>query len=402
MSSLPPAIRRRMQEEGGSVTLARFMDLALTDPEAGYYTGADRILGEGGDFTTAPRKAPAFNRAVARFLGDLIDSIPHGPVVVVEVGAGEGDLAAGILEHWTDTRPDLQARVSYRVDDVGEGLLRRQLGALETAIEGGWDAGVWGRDSTDTGGATRDAVGLIVSNELLDALPVHLVDVCGSVPREAWVTLRGDEGGEGAEPAEEWRDLSAAAEAELALVAPGRSGESLAAVSADGFMELRPAVRRLLEEWSSRFDELAVFTVDYGDWLAGPGDELPLPAPGEVSVAGAPTDLHRRSLRGYVRHQTTRDVYRNVGRQDLTADVDFRALALHGANLGYECVFYAPLASFLRAAGAGEELPGAGGMAEPYSLDTDIRAAPLASLLDLNGVGGLFKVMLQVREKDDG
>lgn len=401
MSSLPPSIRRRMQEEGGSVTLARFMDLALTDPEAGYYTGADRFLGEGGDFTTAPRKAPAFNRAVARFLGDLIDSIPHGRVVVVEVGAGEGDLAAGILGHWTDTRPDLKERVSYRVDDVGEGLLRRQLGALETAIEAGWDAGVWERDSTDT----RGAVGLIVTNELFDALPVHLVDVRDPVPREAWVTLREAPDG-GAEPAEEWRGLSAAAEGELALVAPGRSGESLGAVSADGFMELRPAVRGLLEEWSGRFDELAVFTVDYGDWLVGPGDELPPPPPGEAPVAGAPTDRHRRSLRGYVRHQATHDVYRNVGRQDLTADVDFRALALHGDRLGYECVFYAPLASFLRAAGAGGELPGAGagagGLSEPYSLDADIRAAPLASLLDPNGVGGLFKVMLLVREKSVG
>lgn len=396
MSSLPPAIRRRMREEGGSVTLARFMELALTDPEAGYYTRADRILGEDGDFTTAPRKAPAFNRAVARFLGDLIDSIPQGRVVVVEVGAGEGDLAAGILGHWADTRPDLRTRVSYRVDDVGEGLLRRQLGALETAIEAGWDAGAWERDSTDT----RGAVGLIVSNELFDALPVHLVDVRGPVPREAWVTLHDAPDG-GAEPAEEWRNISAAAEAELALVAPGRSGESLAAVSADGFMELRPAVRGLLEEWSRRFEELAVFTVDYGDWPAGPGDEPPPPAPGEVSVAAAPTDRHRRSLRGYVRHQATRDVYRNVGRQDLTADVDFRALALHGDRLGYECVFYASLASFLRAAGAGGDLPGAGGIAEPYSLDADIRAAPLASLLDPNGVGGLFKVMLQVREKGD-
>jgi SAM-dependent MidA family methyltransferase len=91
----------------------------------------------------------------------------------------------------------------------------------------------------------------------------------------------------------------------------------------------------------------------------------------------------------------------NVGRQDLTADVDFRALALHGAGLGFECVFYAPLASFLRAAGAGEELPGADGHEEAYSLESDIRATPLASLLDPDGLGGLFKVMLQVRDTSE-
>ena len=379
--------------------MARFMELALTDPEAGYYTRADRFLGESGDFTTAPRKAPAFNRAVARFLADLVDTIPNKRVVVMEVGAGEGDLAEGVLRHWRDTRPDLRTRVAYRVDDVGEGLLRRQMDALGTAIEAGWDAGVWEQGGT----SFSDAVGLVMSNELLDALPVHLLDVRGPAPREAWVTLCGEEGGGGAEPIEEWGDLSAAAAAELALVAPGLSAADLRAVSADGYMELRPAVRALLHEWSSRFEELAVFTVDYGDWMAGPAGESPPPAPGAGGVSpSAPTDLHRRSLRGYVHHQTTRDVLHNVGRQDLTADVDFRALALHGAALGFECIFYAPLASFLRAAGAAEELPGGGGREEPYSLEADIRAAPLASLLDEDGLGGLFKVMLQVRDPSDG
>ena len=378
--------------------MARFMELALTDPEAGYYTRADRFLGESGDFTTAPRKAPAFNRAVARFLADLVDTIPHKRVVLVEVGAGEGDLAEGVLRHWRDTRPDLRARVAYRVEDVGEGLLRRQMGALGTAIEAGWDAGVWEHGAT----SFNDAVGLVVSNELLDALPVHLLDVRGPAPREAWVTLGAEDGGEGAEPVEEWRNLSAVAAEELALVARGLSAADLRAVSADGYMELRPAVRGLLEEWSSRFEELAVFTVDYGDWMAGPGDESPPPAPGAAGVSpSASTDLHRRSLRGYLHHQVTRDVLHNVGRQDLTADVDFRALALHGAALGFECVFYAPLASFLRAAGAAEELPGAGGREEPYSLEADIRAAPLASLLDEDGLGGLFKVMLQVRDPSE-
>jgi len=261
--SLPTSIQCRMREEGGSVPLARFMELALTDPEAGYYMRADRFLGESGDFTTAPRKAPAFNRSVARFLADLVDTIPHTPVVIVEVGAGEGDLAAGILGHWMDTRPDLRTRVSYRVDDVGEGLLRRQTEALQAAVQAGWDAGAWKDHPTDV----PEVVGLIVSNELFDALPVHLLDVRGPVPVEAWVTLCEGADGE-VVPVEEWRDLSAEAAGELALVAPGRSGNTLSDLSADGFMELRPAVHRFLEDWSGRFDELAVFTADYGDWPA--------------------------------------------------------------------------------------------------------------------------------------
>jgi SAM-dependent MidA family methyltransferase len=65
------------------------MQLALTDPESGYYSRAERVLGEGGDFTTAPRKVPAFSRAVARLLADIVEAADR-PVLVVEVGAGEG------------------------------------------------------------------------------------------------------------------------------------------------------------------------------------------------------------------------------------------------------------------------------------------------------------------------
>ncbi|MHB8868915.1 MAG: class I SAM-dependent methyltransferase, partial [Thermoleophilia bacterium] len=120
MSALPPSISRQILAEGGSVPFARFMELALTDPDAGYYTRGCGFLGEKGDFTTAPRRVPAFNRAVARFLADLIDVIPTGPVTVVEVGAGEGDLGAGVLEWWEAARPDLRERVTYLVDDVAE------------------------------------------------------------------------------------------------------------------------------------------------------------------------------------------------------------------------------------------------------------------------------------------
>src|SRR5664280_2444736 len=101
---LPPSIAAALASDGGSVTFARFMDLALTDRESGYYARADRLLGRHGHFTTAPHRAPAFSRAVSAMLAELADilltSTGAERITVIEVGGGEGDLAAGILGRW--------------------------------------------------------------------------------------------------------------------------------------------------------------------------------------------------------------------------------------------------------------------------------------------------------------
>jgi SAM-dependent MidA family methyltransferase len=415
MSALPRSIRERIQAEGGSVPFARFMELALTDPDAGYYARGVRFLGEKGDFTTAPRRVPAFSRAIARFLADLIDVIPTGLVTVVEVGAGEGDLGAGVLEWWATTRPDLRDRVTYLVDDVAEASRRRQAAALGAAAAGGWRVGIRGENPREGGpvaaaerGPSADpgvdtavatATGIVVTNELFDALPVHVVDVRGKTPMEAWVEVETGPGDHSV--VEAWKELSPEAARELEVIASGCAIEELRAFTVGGFLELRPAAGALLDRWSGWYEDLAVLTIDYGDWLAGPTAEIPPPAPRDPSGATRlRADLHRRSLRGYYRHHVTRDPYQYVGRQDLTADVDFRALALHGEARGFETVLFTTLAAFLHTAGAREEVRPESKGGEGYTLQADMDDAPLVGLLDADGLGGLFKVMLQVKEKD--
>lgn len=376
------------------VPFARFMELALTHPEVGYYSRSDRVLGEGGDFSTAPRLAPGFNRAVAGTLASLVDAVGDGHVVVVEVGGGEGDLAAGVLDHWQRTRPNLRERVSYVVLDVAEGLRTRQADAIAPFARAGWDVRVAGSSGPYPGAgvfaADSPVTGIVISNELIDALPVHLVDVRGAHPSEAWVSVvRGPDGS--ARCVESWHSLSEDAAAELRFLMGGDDVERARAFTREGILELRPAVRSLFELWTTWFEECVVMTVDYGDWLAGPFAGAPRDdATGGLVVGGSmdASVLHGRTLRGYHRHQVTRDPYRSVGRQDLTADVDFRALALHGEACGLECLLFVPLARFLVAAG---EVPPPGA--------ADIEGAPLAALLDEGGLGGLFKVMLQVRER---
>lgn len=443
MADLPFQLVQAIEEEGGVVPFARFMELALTHPEVGYYSRSDRVLGEGGDFSTAPRLAPGFNRAVAGTLASLVDAIVDGRVVVVEVGGGEGDLAAGVLDHWQSARPDLRERVSYVVLDVAEGLRVRQADAIAPFARAGWDVRVAGPNGPGPEGGAfggdGPVTGIVISNELIDALPVHLVDVRGADPSEAWVSVVRNPDGS-ARCVESWDSLSEDAAAELRFLMGGddtERAERARAFTSDGILELRPAVRSLFDRWTDWFEESIVMTVDYGDWLPGPFAGAPHEGATGGFVVGGSTDvlaLHGRTLRGYHRHRVTRDPYRSVGRQDLTADVDFRAVALHGEACGLECLLFVPLARFLAAAGeeppagapevvpgAAADVPGAAAdvpaaaLGDPptvsgdvsgmgrgravYTLQADIEGAPLAALLDESGLGGLFKVMLQVRER---
>jgi SAM-dependent MidA family methyltransferase len=378
---VPASIARAVRAAGGRVTFARFMELALTEPESGYYSRGEPLLGPHGDFTTAPHKVPAFNRAVSQVVAQVVDAMPVGLVLVADVGAGEGDLAAGMLAAWQSERPDLRERVVYRTVDLSGPLRTRQERALSAATEAGWDAAACADFphplSWPAGAAPASAV--VVGNELLDALPVHRVDVRGAAPREAWARLPESEV---VTFEEEWGDVSVEAAAEFESLFGARDPWPVRPLTRDGTVELRPAVRSLLVGWVTAYPDICVITVDYGDRMAGPG------------VAGR---LHGRTLRGYLHHQTTTDPYQAVGRQDLTADVDFRALQLHGEALGLECVLFAPLAAFLRGMGGLEEAQRLGESATDC-LDSDMAATALRALLDDAGLGGEFKIMMQVGE----
>ncbi len=388
-----------MAAEGGRVTFARFMELALTHPTDGYYSRAERLLGPRGDFTTAPRVSPAFDGAVGRLLQELVDAALascSGPeedrVTLIDLGGGEADLAKALLAQWTGARPDLRERVSYVIVEVGESLRHRQLSRLAKFKDEGWDVRWAG--SPEEAMADAGAV-ILVGNEFIDALPVHLVDVRGPVPAEAWVRLQCAEAE--AVAREEWDALSSEAESDLGELFGTTDAEVLRQVTRDGMLELRPAAGRLLRQAASRGGSVCVLTVDYGEWFATAAAavcdcRIPEPASGP---------LHRRSLRGYFKHQLVTDPYVRVGRQDLTADVDFQALDHHGRRAGFETVLYTMLAGLLRADGADrqlEKLLTAAARPTQRALRSDRQASALEQLLDQQGQGGAFKVMLQVRE----
>ena len=398
---LPPSIAAALAAAGGRVTFARFMGLALTDAEWGYYARTDRLLGRHGHFTTAPHRVPAFNQAISAMLAELVDILLRSSrterVTVVEVGGGEGDLAAGILGRWQAARPDLRGRTDYLLVELGEGLRRAQRERLAGARRQGWQV----RWAPDLGGC-GPVTGILVSNELVDALPVHLVNVSGEHLRESWVRLdrvpadlADHVHAVGATACEEWGDPSLDALDELQRVFGTVEPALLRPLSRDGFIELRPAARGFLEQAARVLVDGAVLTMDYGDWL--PGTEPAEPeAPAHVPLGPGGPALHGRTLRTYFHHQRGSDPLSLVGRQDLTADVDFRALHRHGLGLGFSTATYCLLSELLAANGAAEGLEKLR-PAVSLSLDADIEASALEALLDGRGLGGLFKAMLQVK-----
>ena len=389
-----------VEAEGGEVTFARFMEFALTHPTLGYYSRADRLLRHGGDFSTAPALSPFFNTTLARLLTELVEASltateggdgSEGPVPgggkpsVVELGGGEGHLAEGVLRHWDEERPDLRERVAYRIVEIGGRLRQRQAVAVAELRAAGWDV-AWGPDPERASAGTRPVV--MFGNEFLDALPAHVVLVADGVLREEYVKA----GPRGLE--QTWGEPSPAAADEIRLLFGTTDPQGLADLTDDGNIEVVPALGGMLEHVSAAMPSGSLVTVDYGEWFPG------IPNPGE-SWGPVGRARRRRTVRGYFKHQTVLDPLARAGSQDLTADVDFAALDLHGREAGFETVLFTTLAAFLRAGGAEQELQSLGcgcilaAAADP--LESDRQATVLKSLLDEQGLGGAFKLMVQVR-----
>jgi SAM-dependent MidA family methyltransferase len=290
-----PGLAARIREAirtDGPMTFARFMGLALYDPDGGYYRAAEARPGRGGDFLTAPELHPIFGEMIGRAVEDAWAGLGRPePFVVREYGSGDGALALAML-------PGLPRAIGYDPVDVDP---RRQA-SLQARLAA---AGLDGRLTKQEGGQID---GVIVANEVLDALPVHRVRQREDQLRELAVQV----GPHGAFLEVEVDPTTAELAARLAT-----EGVTLAdGQTAEVCLELD----RWIAEATTQLRRGLVLLIDYGF----PAGELYDP-------------LRRRdgTLRAYVRHQVSDDPYRFVGRQDLTAHVDVTAVeaAAHRAGL---------------------------------------------------------------------
>jgi SAM-dependent MidA family methyltransferase len=284
---------------GGPMPFARFMELALYDPDGGYYRAADARPGRGGDFLTAPELHPIFGETLAEAIVGMWQGLGEPDRFVIrEHGAGDGALALPLLGAAISAEPRLEPVLRYQpveVDPRRTETLRGRLAA----------AGL-GAHLEDASEAPFD--GVVLANEVLDALPVHRVRRRGDRLRELAVDLGADDALVETEIEPSTSALAERLAAEGVDLVDGQTAEICLALDgwvADAVTALRRGVLLL---------------IDYGF----PAAEL--------------YDRVRRrdgTLRSYVRHQVHDDPYRHVGRQDLTAHVDVTGVerAAHAAGL---------------------------------------------------------------------
>jgi SAM-dependent MidA family methyltransferase len=290
-------IHRDIGLQGGWISFSRFMELALYAPGLGYYSAGASKFGAAGDFITAPELSPLFGRTLARQLADIMAlSAPH----ILELGAGSGKLALDVL---TELERLQQLPASYSILEVSADLRGRQQALLQKHIPHLAERVQW-LDSLPA-----QISGAVVANEVLDALPVHLLHWSNSRVFERGVRS------EGTNFAWEERLPETPALLELAqqIIVPD-----------DYLSEISLAARGLVSSLCDRLSSGALLFIDYG--------------------FGAREYYHPQRSSGtlmcHYRHHAHDDPFFLVGLQDITAHVDFTAIAEsaidHGANLlGY-------------------------------------------------------------------
>ena len=320
-----PELLRRIHDEirrDGPMTFARFMELALYEPERGYYTRADSVdagPGRRGDFLTAPESHPIFGQAIARHLESVWESLDRPvPFVVREHGAGTGQLAAGLLAGLRQSGSPLAGAIRYQAIDASPA----RLAALAARLE------AMGLHDTLEPADDRPATGAILANEVLDALPVHRV-----------------EGGPDGSLLERFVDLGE--DGRLAEIARPPSTASL-------------AERLAAEEIRLEAGQVAEVCLAIDAWV--PMATGPL-ARGElllIDYGHAASELYRPDrgslLRAYHRHRVHADPFTAIGRQDLTAHVDLTAVERAAAAQGLEPLGRTTQARFLAGLDIGELL----------------------------------------------
>ncbi|MBA2247147.1 MAG: SAM-dependent methyltransferase, partial [Chloroflexia bacterium] len=185
------AILRRAIERQGRITFAEFMRIALYDPGHGYYQSPERRPGRGGDFLTAPELHPFFGLALARQIAECWDRLGNpAPFTVREHGAGIGGLAYDIIVGLLDRRPEIRSALRYELVEVNPHRSAQAMvamrevgfGEIVRAVEPGPEAAQ----------PAPPITGVVIANEVADALPVHRLQWNGTAFEELWVTWGGD------------------------------------------------------------------------------------------------------------------------------------------------------------------------------------------------------------------
>lgn len=334
-SALGNQIARQIAESlSFRITFAQFMDLALYHPLYGYYAVNAAQIGSQGDFFTSPHLGADFGEMLAEQFVQMWQLMGHpNPFTLVEMGAGQGLLAADILSYLEKRYPNFFESLEYLVIERATALIAEQRRYL-SRFAGMGNRLRWGcLADLDSESVT----GCFFSNELVDALPVHQVVKESGQLREVYVTIeQTDE--EEQRFVEVVGDLSTShLEAYFTQVGI----DLLTDAYADGYRtEVNLAALDWLSTVADRLQRGYVLTIDYGYT----SDRYYHPRRSEGT------------LQCYYRHARHSNPYLHLGQQDITAHVDFTALERQGARSGLQTLGFTRQGMFLMALGLGDRM----------------------------------------------
>ncbi|WP_342228163.1 class I SAM-dependent methyltransferase [Rickettsiella endosymbiont of Rhagonycha lignosa] len=293
-----------------SISFARFMELALYEPNLGYYTAALDKFGKMGDFTTAPEISPLFARCIGRQCQQILASL--GQADILEIGAGTGQLAIDLLL-FLEQEESLPC--TYKILEISRTLRKRQQERLQQHIPHLFSLVEW----LDEWPALP-IKGVILANEVVDALPVHQFFWTEESIQEVRVAYKSD------------RFVYHLAPVDNLLIS------QLTQLQANYFPEIKnyqsEMCRRLpdwVEKLSCTLEQGLVLIIDYGF----PAQEYYHP------------DRVNGTLLCYYQHRAHADPLSLVGLQDITASVNFSSLAQAALQSGLKVAGFTSQAAFL-------------------------------------------------------
>jgi SAM-dependent MidA family methyltransferase len=314
--ALQDLIAADIRHQDGWISFARFMELALYAPHLGYYSGGAAKLGKDGDFTTAPEITPLFGKTLAQVVAGLMQqSAPH----ILEFGAGTGRLARDIL---TELNAMGVSVAGYSIVELSGELRARQEDMLREFTQVCW-----------LNQFPSSFSGVVLGNEVLDAMPVHLVLKTADGWRERGITLTDNKFAYREQPCD------------AALIAQIPNADRLP----NGYLtEVHPIASAFMTSLAGMLCAGhqangaggAAILIDYGF----PADEYYL------------AQRDQGTLMCHYRHHAHPDPLYLPGLQDITAHVDFTAMARAAVHGGLEMLGYASQAAFLLDAGIGDVL----------------------------------------------
>jgi len=343
--------------EKGPLPFARFMEICLYHPQYGYYSSGRACRGREGDYYTSPTVHPVFGALLGKQMAQMWRILGEGAFDIVEMGGGDGYLCLDVLDYLQRHEPQFYDILRYRMVEISPVCVEKQKGFLSPhRAKVTWD-------SIADMGAMR-VEGCFLSNELLDAFPVHRIVVEGGELKEIYVDL---DNGEFLEVQNDpsTPELEAYFQRLGITLTEGQRAE----VNLEALQWLHGVSQGLKRGF--------VITIDYGY----PAQELFSP--------------HRRegTFLCYREHRVLSDPYCHLGLQDMTSHVDVTSLILWGEGGGLELTGVVPQYRFLLALGILEEVARKGEGKGEWEAMTE--RLTIKNLILPGGMGEIFKVLIQ-------